>query len=133
MASLVCSWIKLVDAPYAPPGMGTGAGTSGAFDAVPAAHHAAPGLQDGMKPDEITLLQVGRARLEQGAVACEPRNHAQAALARGRRHASMCAAQGAVFMSTRFPRLIRSSPRTALTLNRYWQSFAAAVPRGCTT
>jgi hypothetical protein len=56
MASLVCSWIKLVDAPYAPPGAGSAAGS--AFDAAPAAR-AAPGLQDALKPDEFTLLQVG--------------------------------------------------------------------------
>jgi len=67
MASLVCSWIKLVDAPYAPPGTTGAAATasSSAFDA-PSASAAATttsstsGSRE-LMPDEFTLLQVNTA------------------------------------------------------------------------
>lgn len=64
MASLVCHWIKLVDAPYAPPGaVGMGNSSSGAFDAAPAASAPSVGgsvssaTHSELIPDEFTLLQ----------------------------------------------------------------------------
>jgi hypothetical protein len=69
MAGLVCSWMRLVGAPYAPPGAPSTAGGGGAFDAAPVATAAAagPGRRGDMPPDEFTLLQVMGRNMGLGA------------------------------------------------------------------
>jgi hypothetical protein len=72
MASLVCGWIRLVDAPYAPPGAGEGAfGAGGDAAATKASTAAAAGASQQQHqhqqppPDEFALLQeLARARFQ---------------------------------------------------------------------
>ncbi|GBF95080.1 hypothetical protein Rsub_07581 [Raphidocelis subcapitata] len=95
MASLVCGWMRLVEAPYAPPG--AGAGGSSAFDALPsgAAAAAATTSTSGrgeVAPDEFTLLQeLAREKFDPDALLAVFRRgrptwlHTLAADPRGRR------------------------------------------------
>jgi hypothetical protein len=133
MASLVCGWIRLVEAPYVPPG--TGAGGSSAFDAPPSGAAAAVAPTTGrgeVAPDEFTLLQVRTDKVhthgKMGHFGClfqacfrprlgQPLRPAFAAVRAHTSHAAPCH---------------RSWPRRGSTLTRCLRFSGVAAPPGCT-